>query len=616
MPSKSTKTPATKTTSSIGQLGLDFDAAPSAEPAATPEPTPSIKAKEPTAPDWLAPEQRSVSERGMDALAMACSIQNAPLARALMELPERWDFNAQYAPGLGFQPGAPSPLSHLLATRQSHGWSNNEHNPGLDDITSTALRMVERGADFLQTDRRGLNAISLCAMSRRQEFFMHLEGHPRFAYSLMGQMRVGSLSEDQIDSEKRLGTGEDKPALMPDTRRPLMGHLILTGQLWAAEALVAHAQFGPNQLDPDGRLPIGYCRSLEAIEKLLSLGAQPGLTDAEGLNALARIQDVSETEVRDKMITRVANELKKSAKSDPSIMATLQAQNIAALLEAAQNAPKSSLLKTISAFKFDVSKARDPRTLLTPFMAACLGGRMASAAHLLAAGSDINAQDADGVSAASYLLAGNETSNGPDCIDVAKKHAPEINFSSLSHRGWPVALEAAFMMGNSAVSLGWNSKPTQVLSQAMAASGKKLHVSDICAQDGTSLLEAYALGCENGAQNYRRAEMFNGLLALSEQMKAPDIHDRAVVAMLVINGDKPEALFGQYNHFSKVAQDLQDKICAGGAPCHHSARFLQTRKDLAAELSKQMPTLYSHIESAELHAISAPGAEARKAARL
>lgn len=597
---KKTLAPATAQSAQSAQLGLDFDAPPPPPPPLTPPAR--APSSPPGPPAWLAPQLPIAPERGMDALAMACAIQNAPLARALMELPQQWDFNAPHELGFGARPGAPSPLAHLLLAR-AHHWSNPGARPGFDNITATALSMVERGADFLQTHNAGLNAITLCAIGQREEFFEHLQGHPRFAHALMGHLRVGSRGLDE--------------ATRPDTRRPLLGYLVANGQLSSATALISHAGFPPNGFDPDGRLPIGYCRTLDALEALIALGAQPGLVDQHGLNALARAQEVSDTETRDKMITRIANELKKEAKSNPSIMATLQAQNIAALLEAAQNAPKSSLLKTISAFKFDVSKARDPKTLLTPLMAACLGGRMASAQHLLAAGSDINALDANGVPASAYLLAGAETSNGPPCSTLAKAQASRIDFSILSKRGWPVAMEAAFLMGSSPVHMGWSSKPVEVLAIALALAPKPLGSAQVCATDGSCLLEAYALGrLKNPIQHHQSASHFSDLLAIADRHGTPNLLDRAVVAMLSLNAANIDVIFGPHSQFATIAQDLEARICAAKQPCHHTAIFLQTRSGLAGKLSQKMPKLYSHIESAELHAIASPVSGARQPSRL
>lgn len=585
-PSSTPSTPAASR-----QLGLDFDATTAAPPAPPPH-------------AWRSPPLPAATELGKDALAMACAIQNPALARALMELPERWDFNAGHQPGVGTSEGFPSPIVHLLAARESRHWSPPENPHNFNAVTATALSMVERGADFLQTPRGGVNAIALCAISRRQAFFEGLVGHPRFTHALMGEIRVGALPPPDSNP-------------LDDTRRPLLGHLIATGQLSSAGSLISSAGFPPNGIDPDGRLPIGYCRSPEAVETLLGFGALPGLVDGHGLNALARVQKVSDTETRDRMITLIAHVLKKEAKSNPSLMSTLQAQNIAALLEAAENAPKSSLLKTISAFKFDVSKARDPKTLLTPLMAACLGGRMASAQHLLAAGSDINAVDANGVPASAYLLSGAETSSGPRCLDLVKANAASIDLSARSKRGWPVAMEAAFLMGASPLALGWTAHPAAILANALESLPKPIGASLVSGDDGTCLMEAYALGQKQGLHRHQQgSENFSALMSIAESHGSPDLLDRALTAILMLDSSPAEATVAIRAPWANLAHKIESRISSSPQPCHHTARFLQTRPELAAKLAAQMPSLYSHIETAALLSIATPGSRARLGSRL
>jgi ankyrin repeat protein len=585
------------------QLGFDFDRpAPATDPDHGIFPLDAMTHPQ-TTPAWTAPMPIEAQSGGLLALAIACSIQNAPLVRELMRLPIDWDFNAPFDPlGVNFL-GQPGPLGHLLHHR-SHGYGSfYQHKTlGRDEVSDVALAMIERGADFLAIDEQGQTPISFCASSGRVEIFQSLAGHPDFLHHKLKDIRVGSWrAPEPNDSESDLDEHPDQTkhdaAEFIDPRPPLLGHLIRTKHIEAAVSLIEHAGFPINGLDADGMLPLGYCPDAESVDTLIKLGANPSLTDAEGFNALARAQSVSDTATREKMIVRISSELKKNAKNNPALLATLQAENIAALLESARHAPKSSLLKNISAFKYDVTKVFDPHTLTTPLMAAFQGGRMASAEYLLAAGCDINAVDADGVPASSYLLAGKETPSAPASISVCKNWAPLIDFTIKSHRGYPAAVEAAAWMGAHVAPDYHRSQSGRSLQAAIEAHGKPISSDCFVASDGTTLMDAYFLHAPHGRNRY---ETLLALMKISISAKVPTALDKTL-ALCVRSIEDSLDIELSYSSLARTLDSLYEHFKTGKSITPSSADALSAKDDAIVSIfAKRWPAIMASIEATEL----------------
>ena len=591
-----------KSTAHPGQLGL-FDA-PSPPPEA-PEGAPSrMRALEQS--QWQAPDPIYPREGRSAALAGACSIQNAELARQLLLLDVRWDLDEPYGPDHA------SAVSLLMRSPPSNGWRpadpevDPDKEPVLDEASRVALAMVERGADFLRPDARGQSALSLAVHRRREAFVERLAGHPDFKAELLAGLRVGLLPS---------APGDKTPP--PDNRPTLVSHLVSSCQIHALKSVVTQGGCPLNELDPHGRLPIGYCRDPRMLDALLQLGADPKLEDAHGLNALARAQETSDTSVREKLITRIAQELKKSLKSDPGALAALQEQNIAALLEAAENAPKSSMLKTISSFKFDPTKARDPQTGMTPLMAALKGGRSASAAHLLHVGCDLNAVDAQGVSAGARLMSCPHTSTGPNPVDVAKHWAPKIDFSIHSSRGWPVAVEAAFLLGQGKANDSYSYHDTSIECFLGAINRRSDAQGDwLIGADGVSICEAFAQGKPT---HYNSMARLKKLYELEARLLNPGSLDRAVAGAIIISAN-PKNGYQSHSGNQQVVEALQQIFRQNPQPMPRSsqalANALQSHPKEAGEFIRRFPALAAAIEAQEIAQASAPKASAKAAARL
>lgn len=640
------------------QLGLDFSSepAPQENPAAPPELVEpasdnSVKKAAPKsgaspsskngslmdrAPRWIAPSLGSSWVQGRHALAIACSIQNASLARGLLELPEPWDLNAPFDPEVGSSEGSPTPLAHLLTYRSpGYGYrlrSQPNEDFSVDEVSAVALSMVERGADYLIEADGGMSALTLCAQNGRQDFIEALANHPDFHYERLREVRVGSLppflltreiddSESESESESEgaaLDRARSERTAAAAARTPLLGFLVLGGQMRSARALIEDAGFPINALDPVGRLPIGYCRDVDTTERMLALGADPSLEDAQGLNALARVQDVTDTSTREKMIGLIAARLLKGVKANSSAMVHLQSQNVAALMEAAENQPKTSLLKVISSFKFDVSKVLDPKSGETPLAAALRGGRLANANYLIERGCDLNAADLQGVGAGSHLLAGRETSNGPSAENMGKWHGSNIDFEHTSKRGWPTAVEAAFLMGASPHNSGRYSLPTVALRSALAQSSRA-QASWVQAGDGTTMMEAFAQGvCFGHGSARRHGAVIRVFLEISQNLKVSGSIDAALAAALLVAEAKSEDIGNGYGA-SEIINELGQAIHASSEACPKSSAVLARPrgKKLASNFARAHSALWACIESREIQAMNLGTVEApRKGVRL
>ncbi len=407
------------------------------------------------------------------ALLQACDAGHTSLVASLLDLPIAWDLreirpsgedeeqipsladdeededenenengaerpSAPPAPPAPAEPAGPSgwPAVSLLL-RSSHGYGYGYHRReesslpscpnGLNEKTFLGLEMIRRGASpIFPPMPHGASPVASACDTSREEFLRGLAGHPEFTFERIVGLKTASGSE-------------------------LLSFAVSSNRTEIAKALIEVAGWPVNRQDASGMLPIGYARTSEMIETLLSLGADPALRDAEGLNALARIQNIDTTSEREAIMSRLMESLRKgpSAK-DPSVMAALREENAAALFKAAQEAPKSTLTKLIASFKFDVAKLRDPKTGRTPLMAALLGGRVASAKDLVARGCDINAVDRDGISAAAYLLLGNDANSSYYSRSSASEEllalvGPSIDWSLKTPAGIPVALQPALM---------------------------------------------------------------------------------------------------------------------------------------------------------------------------
>ena len=626
---------------SAKQLGLDFDAraeaqgaasAPSSDPAARPDSAGAGAWRAPStapAPGWTRPD---------NALAIACSIQNAPLVRSLLALPQAWSLNEPFDPAEGPAAGHPTPLAHLLA----HGGSrygrrvaqSNEGAP-MDEVSAVGLLMIERGADFLTEDAGGQSTLSLCAENGRQDVFAALAGHPNFTYARLAQARVGAahahFAEDEDESAEEAAArrrAEREERL--ERRTPLLGYLVQTNQLLAAKALVVHAGFPLNEIDPAGNLPLGYCCTPDTLEALLSWGAAPALADAHGLNAMARIQQVADTATRDKMVARIATALRGGASANSELMATLQSQNIAALLEAAESAPKSSLLKLISAFKFDVKNARDPKTLDTPLIAAFRGGRLAAARYLIEEkGCDLNAANAAGLTAGVFMLSGSHGSAHPHPSEIAESYGRRVDLSRLSARGWPVAVEACHAMGSvarldSSRQRGYGGEHLKALEITLGRARSSIKDEWLVGPEGQTMMEAYAQGFRDAAKatsNHYGSQAKNmlGIFSIHRGLGLRRGLDGALAAAFMLC-DKDEKFDSPNWGMGEIMVALDKERADGSEPCAAAFAIIERRgaQKLRERLAGKFPALGALIEAGELQSmdLGQGSGAARKAARL
>lgn len=379
------------------------------------------------------PKQNDASDPAApSALLLACLLNHTLLARSLLDLPVAWDFRettpaldpkarSDRLPGQDGEEGWPAASLLLRRARNSWNSSHFERHRGspLSEGSEIALEMVRRGASpAYPSETPGASPLASAIAYHRVDFLEGLVGHPEFAFQTIHPLLCQNGSE-------------------------LLSSAIARGQIDSARLLVEKAGWPINRLDKDGLYPLGYSRTAEMAQALLDLGADPALKDAAGLNALARIQDIDNTSEREQIISKFTAAFRKSASKDPALLEALRSENVAALFEAAENAPKSTLSKIIGSFKFDVAKLRDPKTGRTPLMAALLGGRKASAAELLSRGCDINAVDQEGISAAAYMLLGNDAnSRSGTSLNLG---AREVDWSLTCSKGYPVALQPALL---------------------------------------------------------------------------------------------------------------------------------------------------------------------------
>lgn len=419
------------------QLSLDIEpTSPATNAAPSPAGHKSPSAWAPSAElAWQAPEAP------WDALLLAAELNHTDLINSLLSLPIDWNMKAsepgtRTLRGLNKQDEGKTALHLLLRQRSSQSWNPDGFETDALQAQRQALELARRGADFIGLSNDQQSALAVAATHQRKEFIQGLAGHPDFIYERVKSLRVG---------------GFNPAAPVKDHRPSLLGHLIRTDQEEAATALITQAGWPVNERDNQGQLPLGYCRHARMTAALLKLGADPALEDADGVNAMAHAQGAENTQERDKMIGLLAQALRKgAAKNDPVLMAQLQAENLPALLEAAENSPKSSLSKLISAFKFDIRSVKDPRTGATPLMAALKGGRLSSAAYLLEAGASINAQDGQGLSAAAYLLLGRAASGSPAGMAKAlyQKAEPLIQWDLTDPQGRPLSFQPFLIKPN------------------------------------------------------------------------------------------------------------------------------------------------------------------------
>lgn len=348
---------------------------------------------------------------------LIASLLDLPIAWDLSERSERSDLSGKTAAGIllsSWHRGHDSGSEPLLAA-----W------PSLSPESALAAEMVERGASPIFPADPGASPVACAAATGRADFLAAIASHPDFSF----------------------------PKILPllsFQKTELLSAACASGLIDVARILVETAGWPVNRQDKDGRFPLGYAQTLEMSQALLNLGADPSLPDAEGLNAIARAQSIRDTSAREAVVSALAKKMREAAPGAESL-ADLARGNEAALFQAAQNAPKSTLSQLLKAFRFDPSKLRDPRTGRTPLMAALLGGRQANARELAGKGCSINDQDADGVSAAAYMLLGadaNSTWAAPSrgFADFARLEM-EIDWSAVCSKGYPVALQPLRLFG-------------------------------------------------------------------------------------------------------------------------------------------------------------------------
>lgn len=585
-----------------GQLSLDIE--PSAEAPASPA-SASQTSSSAWAPNpdlaWSAPESP------WDAILLAAELNHTDLIDSLLALPHQWDLRAQEPGtrairGLGKNDEGKTALHLLLRQRSSSGWSSDGFESGSGQAQRQALELVRRGADFLGLSEDRQSALAIAAINGRQDFICGLAGHPDFQYEKI----------------KGLKSGPHNMALTAqDQRMPILGHLIRSGQQQAAQALIEAAGWPVNAKDFLGHLPLGYCEHAHMTEALLKLGADPALEDDHGVNAMTHAQNADNTQERDKMIGLIAGALRKgAAKNDPALLAQLQNDNLPALLEAAQNAPKSSLLKLISAFRFDLPNVRDPKTGATPLMATLLGGRLSSAAHLLNAGCSINAQDANGISAAAYLLLGLAASGSPSGSAKAlyANAEPTIDWSIVNRDGLPVAFHPFLITGvedHSAL----NTALDRVV--GVAESSK----APLAGPGGEPLMSAFAPAVEGLNRDWVIFDMLNKGLNATLKINQPEGVDHLLKVALKKYAPKDFAAsaysYGGNNtraFFTQIEALIKQGVVQPESLELSTELFDNASESGRSAMAESIPSIHSFLELCSLRQANAPRASsARKA---
>ena len=605
-----------------GQLGLDFSdiaqPSPASEPPALaspkrgsrpPEASPeSIAAME--AAGWL-PPRPILAARGhipSNALALACSAKDASLVEMLLALPISWNLDERYAPEASSPQTNLTPLAHLL-TGDSN--SKSSKRPNSMNATQVGLAMVARGASFVVESEDGQCALSIAARQGNQTFIQALAGHPDFDYQRLSNLRLGTRHLVEQDGQAPI-----------DARIPLLGSLISRNLMEAAEALILHAGFPINEIDVVGRLPISYIPHDEALESLLAWGADPSLPDARGLNAMAHAQRISDTSVREKVIGILATAMRKGAASNPDALAELQRQNLPALLNAAGSSTKSSMLKILSAFKFVASEARDPKTLMTPLMLAIRGSRLASARHLIDLGCSINDANANGTTAAAYLIGASASPNGPNVDEILALVQDDIDMSIVSKKGWPVALEGAFQMARNPHDSGYGysfspSNAATRISRLLSRANGSASPSLVAGTNGATLAEAYASG---KPQSYQRFAALLEFYKINAHAKTPQALDRAIASMIKIHPGPTG--YNQQQGFQAAMATLATELSACPVPLAHTAAALAASISeipsivaIKLEIAKNFPAIASGVETHHISQAMDSAAEQQSARR-
>ena len=379
--------------------------------------------------NWTAPvDQGLLLQAAPDksALMSAAEINHVELGYKLLSMAHPWNVNEVLLDSRTRKNDIGCSVLAIFLNKPNGYWGQTNTSHESDSLLAQkiCLELVQRGSDLLTLSPQNEAPLACAIRNQREHFIAQLKGHPQFQFPLIKALRIG---------QREKPSDPQKPN--HDSRRGILEFAVSSSSLPMVRSLINDAGWNINELGPSGKYPIGFAKNAPMCQLLLSLGANPALEDLQGENALARTQSQAENTVeRDKMIGMIAKDMAKRGGASPALMEQLRAENVVALLEAAEKAPKSSLLKTISAFKFDPSKVQDPETGLTPLMAALRGGKLASAAHLLKCGCSFDTQDQKGRCAAAYALLGQSSPNGPSSIDLIKDWP--IDWSARSQEGF------------------------------------------------------------------------------------------------------------------------------------------------------------------------------------
>lgn len=539
---------------------------------------------------------------------LACQLRHTDLVRSLLssslshDFSERLVFDQEKSPrGSQIDSDCDGQTSLMLLMRpQGRSWHAINFESSSEASCELGLQMVERGASFVIVDHQDQSALGIALEAGRENFIVGLRGHPDFIRERIQSLRVGALDRRPSRSE-----GDEPASPRPDRRPSLIAKAVLDDRHLAIRALVESARLPLNELDVNGRYPIAHAQTLPTLELLLELGADPSLEDADGLNALAHAQDVADTATRDKMIARIAQHMLR-ARKNPSDLAAIQNANIAGLLEAAEKAPKSSMLRTISAFKFDASKVADEHGF-TPLMAALRGGRLASAEHLLGLGCDLNARTDQGIPACAFLAAGFETPNGPRSLDLLKAHGAKADWSAQDHEGLTPALRGLSLSARA------NSYRPGALSFLAALKphclARGLDLSTVLVgRDGQLPVDILA---DVFLSDSTRLNLWNAPRQLLEAHQLwpdhPDSIDALSSAALRVAG--AACSHGEAAHALRTAQEaLKARSATASPPRRLALAWSQAPLDARQGFAATAPDLLAWIERHELSLSSSPAA--------
>lgn len=594
-----------------GQLGLNFfdlpepEAAPQAPPAAK-KPTRPPEASEESlaamaAAGWSAPTPiiAASGHASSNALALACAARDASLVEMLLGLPISWSLNGRYAANASAERMNLTPMAHLLNGQGAN--TRPAARPSSMTATEVALAMIFRGASFIQESDDGQSPLGIAVSNGNEPFISALAGHPDFDHAILGNMRVGSTPKP----DQETSVDASKPEL--DSRQPILASLISRNLMKGAEALIIQADFPINEPTPSGRLPIGYAPNPEALDLLLSWGADPSLRDARGLNAMSHVQRIPDTGTREKMITILATKMRKNAATNPDALAELQRENLPALLNAAGTSTKSSLLKILSAFKFVAADARDPKTLLTPLMAALHGGKLASAKHLIDLGCRINDANTNGVTASAYLLGAIQSPNGPSVNELISLVKNDIDLGARSKRGWPVPLEGAFCMAKNPAENSYNSTPIEVAKRIesllmLAAPAERAAL--VVGPKGETLAEAYVAAKPKSSYRHK---VITELYLLNAAAGTPENLDRTIASLIRSYVGNSGYSYSNQSTFATAMDLMASALNANPVPLGNTAAVMALGPDVIPEIAaikeliaKNYPGITSGVETFEI----------------